>query len=228
MVGCENSSHAPQRATLRDTLYTSDELERREQASRDNEILVMVMGNSLTAGFGLASEEEAFPALIQQTIDSLGWNVEVVNAGVSGQTSSGGLGRIDWVLQQPVDVLILELGGNDGLRGIDPEVTKGNLQAIIGSTKAQYPDARIILAGVRMPPNLGSQYARRAYSIYPELAQENDLVFIPYLMDDVAGNPRLMQPDGIHPTAAGQRIMAETVWEKLKPVLGELREVVRG
>ena len=229
MGGCENSSQTARETTVSDTFRTQDAQPRSDSGRVDegrsaHEILVLVMGNSLTEGYGLASQRKAFPALLQRRVDSLGWDVEIVNAGVSGQTSSGGLGRIGWVLRQPLDILILELGGNDGLRGIDPSVTRRNLQAIIDSTRARYPDARIMLAGIRIPPNLGQAYAERFYDIYPSLADENDLIFLPHLMEGVAGHPSLMQGDGIHPTAAGHRRMAMNVWDKLRPVLEEMRE----
>ena len=224
--GCGDSSRTVQRTDLADTLYAQEQLPSQAQQKEDPAV-VLVMGNSLTAGYGLSSETQAFPALLQQRIDSLGWNVEVINAGVSGQTSGGGLSRVDWLMQQPVDVLILELGGNDGLRGIDPAVTRRNLQAIIDTARARHPQVRVILAGVRIPPNLGRDYTRRFYSVYTALADTNDLTFIPHLMEGVAGVPRLMQDDGIHPTAQGHRLIAQTVWERLRPVLEDMQEHAR-
>ncbi|GIV59088.1 arylesterase [Rhodocaloribacter litoris] len=184
---------------------------------------ILFLGDSITAGYGL-DPSQAFPARIQARIDSLGWPFRVVNAGLSGETSAGGLRRIDWLLQRPVDVLVLELGGNDGLRGIDPEVTKANLQAIIDKTRAAYPEARIILAGMQIPPNLGHDYTERFRQIYPELARENDLLLIPFLLEGVGGVPELNLPDGIHPTAEGHRIVAETVWQTLRPALEAMLE----
>lgn len=184
---------------------------------------VLVLGNSLAAGSGV-DPQEAFPALLQEKVDSLGWTFEIINAGLSGETSAGGLRRIDWLLRQPVDVLVLELGGNDGLRGIEPEVTKQNLQAIIDKTRARYPDARVVLAGMQIPPNLGPDYTERFRDIYPELAAENDAVLIPFLLEGVGGVPALNQSDGIHPTAEGHEIVAETVWTYLRPVLEEVGE----
>lgn len=183
---------------------------------------VVVLGNSIAAGYGL-DPEQAFPALLQQKVDSLGWNASIVNAGVSGETTAGGLSRIDWLLQDRVDVLVLELGGNDGLRGTPTEVTKANLQGIIDKTRARYPHARIVLAGMQMPTNLGPTYTRRFRTLFPELAEENDAVLIPFLLEGVGGIPRLNQPDGIHPTAQGHRIVADTVWDVLKPVIEALR-----
>ena len=179
---------------------------------------VVFLGNSLSAGYGL-DPTLAFPALIQQKVDSLGWPVTVINAGISGETSAGGLSRIDWLLNDPLDVLVLELGGNDGLRGFDTEVTKANLQGIIHRTRARYPEATIVLAGMQVPTNLGSTYTSAFRTLFPVLARENDTELIPFLLEDVGGIKELTLPDGIHPTAAGHRIIAETVWKTLGPVL---------
>lgn len=193
-------------------------------ASETDEKTILVLGNSLAAGYGLDDPGQAFPSLIQQKIDSLGWNFHVVNAGVSGETTAGGLSRIDWLLRQEIDVLILELGGNDGLRGIAPETTRENLQAIIDRTRARYPDAEIVLAGMQIPPNLGQDYTTRFRNLYPELAEAADVHLIPFLLQDVGGVRSLNQRDGIHPTAEGQRIVAQNVWETLKPVLESIRQ----
>jgi acyl-CoA thioesterase-1 len=182
---------------------------------------VLFFGDSITAGYGL-QPDQAFPALIQQKIDSLGWKVNVVNGGLSGETSAGGLRRIDWVLNRKYDLLILELGGNDGLRGIDLTSTKKNLQGIIDKAREKYPDMKIILAGIEVPPNLGSEYTNEFRSLYPNLAEENDLQLIPFILEDVGGIPELNLPDGIHPTAEGHRIIAENLWKTLKPVIKEL------
>lgn len=182
---------------------------------------ILVLGNSLAAGYGL-HPDQSFPALLQQKIDSLGWNFEVVNAGLSGETTAAGLRRIDWLLRRPVDVLILELGGNDGLRGISPDVTEANLNAIIDKTRARYPDVRIILAGMQIPPNLGQDYTRRFRELYPRIAEEKHVELIPFLLEGVGGVASLMQADGIHPTARGQEIVAENVWKVLQPILLDL------
>jgi len=179
---------------------------------------ILIFGDSITAGFGL-EEQNAFPAFIQQKIDSLGMNYNVVNAGLSGETSAGGLRRIDWVLQQPVDIFILELGGNDGLRGIDPENTKQNLQGIIRKVEETYPDAEIILTCMEAPPNMGEQYTSRFRSLFYELAEENDVIFMPFILEGVAGVPELNQGDGIHPTEEGHRLIAENLWVYLERVL---------
>jgi acyl-CoA thioesterase-1 len=186
------------------------------------EAIALFFGNSLTAGSGVGTEE-AFPALVQDKVDSLGWAVEIVNSGVSGQTSSGGLGRIDWVLEQhEVDLFLLELGANDGLRGIDPSETRKNLQRIIDKVRKAYPNARIVLAGMKVPPNMGPEYAEEFESIFPELAKKNGIERIPFLLKGVAGVDSLNQSDGIHPTAEGHRIVARTVWKAIRDDLKQI------
>ena len=179
---------------------------------------IVFFGNSLTAGYGL-SPSEAFPAIIQDKIDSLGLSYKVVNAGVSGETSSGGNSRIDWILRQPLDVFVLELGANDGLRGIPIPETKKNLQSIVDKVKAKYPDAKLVLAGMQIPPNMGQQYATQFRNIYSELAEKNEMTLIPFLLEGVGGEAKLNQDDGIHPTAEGHLIVAENVWQQLKRIL---------
>jgi len=179
---------------------------------------VMFLGDSLTAGFGL-DPDEAFPALIQKKIDSAGLSWRVVNAGLSGDTTAGGLRRIDWLLRQPVDLLVIELGGNDGLRGIPPAVSRVNIQAMIDRLKERHPQARVLLAGMQMPTNMGEEHRRAFAAIYPALAEANKLPLIPFLLEGVGGVPELNLPDGIHPTAEGHRLVAEMVWKHLAPLL---------
>lgn len=179
---------------------------------------ILFYGNSLTAGYGL-DPAQAFPALIGRRLDSLKMDYKVVNSGLSGETTAGGLSRINWVLRQPVDVFVLELGGNDGLRGLPLADTRKNLQAIIDTVRTKYPDCKIVLAGMQVPPNLGTDYTAEFKGIYGDLARKNKLPLIPFLLDRVGGIPRLNLPDGIHPTAQGHRIVAETVWQTLKTVL---------
>lgn len=188
------------------------------QSQDEDKKTILFFGDSITAGLGV-EPNQAFPALIQQKIDSLGLNYEVINAGLSGETSAGGLRRIDWVLQRDIDIMILELGGNDGLRGIEISSTKENLQQIIDKAKAKNPEMKIIIAGMQVPPNLGQDYAEEFHDIFPELAQENDLPLIPFILDGVGGEPELNQPDGIHPTAKGHIIVAENVWEVLEEIV---------
>jgi len=183
-----------------------------------NHQTIVILGDSLAAGYGL-DPSEAFPASLQKKVDEAGLKVSVVNAGVSGDTSAGGLRRIDWVLKRRVDVLVLELGGNDGLRGLPAAATKTNLQAIIDRTKQKYPQARIIIAGMQMPPNMGAEYTAAFANVFPDLAKANNAALIPFLLEGVGGKPELNLPDLIHPTAEGQKIVAENVWKVLKPVL---------
>jgi acyl-CoA thioesterase I len=179
---------------------------------------ILVLGDSLAAGLGV-QPEQAFPALLQKKIDAAGLPYTVINAGVSGDTSADGLGRIDWLLRRKIDVLLLELGANDGLRGIPPAATRTNLQAIIDRVREKYPQARVVIAGMRMPPNLGERYTSAFAAIFPELARKNRAVLIPFLLENVGGRKELNQEDQIHPTAEGHEIVAENVWKVLKPVL---------
>lgn len=181
---------------------------------------LLFFGTSLTAGLGLELEE-AYPALIQHRIDSLGYDYQVINAGLSGDTSASALNRIGWVFTPDTDVLVLEMGANDGLRGIPIEETERNLHAIIDTAKAQNPKVRIILAGMQMPPNMGPEYTSAFKNLFPELSQKNALFLIPFLLDGVGGVPELNQPDGIHPTAEGQQILAENTWQILVKVLNQ-------
>ena len=187
----------------------------------DSRPILLFLGNSLTAGLGV-DPSEAFPALIQTRIDEAGFEFRVVNAGVSGETTAGGLSRLDWLLEQAISTLVLELGANDALRGAPPEAVEGNLQAIIDGARAAHPRIQIVLAGMQAPPNMGRDYATAFREIFPRLASENDLKLIPFLLEGVAADPALNQADGIHPTADGHAIMAETVWDVLEPILGDL------
>jgi acyl-CoA thioesterase I len=180
---------------------------------------IIFFGNSLTAGYGLEDPSEAFPALIQNRIDSLELPYKVVNAGLSGETTSGGNTRIEWLLKQKIDVFVLELGANDGLRGIPVTETKKNLQSILDKVKAKYPDAKILLLGMEIPPNMGNTYAQQFRAIFREVADANKASFVPFLLEGVAGNPKLNLKDGIHPTAEGYKIVVENVWEELKGLL---------
>ena len=189
-----------------------------EIPGRSSALRVVFLGNSITAGYGL-DPSLAFPALIQARTDSIGWPIAVVNAGLSGETTAGGLTRLPWLLQSPVDILVLELGANDGLRGIDPEVTRENLQRMIRLARAQYPEVVIVLAGMQVPPNLGATYADALRRIYPELQKEMDTHLIPFILAGVGGNPVLNLQDGIHPNAAGHRIISGVVWETLAPLM---------
>jgi acyl-CoA thioesterase-1 len=179
---------------------------------------VLFLGTSLTAGLGL-DPEQAYPALLQAKMDSAGLRYRVVNAGVSGETSAGALRRIDWLLRDAPAVLVIETGANDGLRGQDPDSTRVNIQAIIDRARAVSPAPGIVLAGMEALPNYGPLYARRFRAIYPDLARRNGIPLVPFLLAGVAGVDSLNQADGMHPTAAGQRVVAATVWKTLGPML---------
>lgn len=182
--------------------------------------VILFFGTSITAGFGL-EPEEAYPALIQAKLDSAGLPFRVVNAGVSGETSAAGLRRIDWLLTQPVAVLVLELGANDALRGQDLAAAKRNLQAIIDRTRAAHPAVRIVIAGMQAPPNLGRRYTTEFRQMFVDLARANDAALIPFLLEGVGGVAEQNQADGIHPNSTGARIVAANVWKTLEPVLRE-------
>jgi len=184
--------------------------------------IVLILGTSLTAGYGLPDPELAYPALLQRKADSAGYKVQIVNAGVSGETSAGALRRVEWVLQEPVSVFVLESGANDGLRGQHPDSLRHNLEAILDRVRRQQPPPRILLIGMEAMPNLGQAYRREFRSVYPEVAQKYDVPLVPFLLEGVAGVDSLNQADGVHPTAAGQRRIADTVWRYLEPLLREL------
>jgi len=189
---------------------------------RDARPAVVFLGTSLTAGLGITSDE-AFPALIQERIDAAGLQLRVVNAGVSGDTSAGGLRRIDWLLREPVYMLVLELGANDMLRGQDVPAMRANLQAILARTREGHPQARLVVAGMQSAPNLGDLYARAFAESFESVARENGATLIPFLLDGVAAEADLNQPDGIHPTAEGHRMIAERIWPVLEPLLREAK-----
>jgi acyl-CoA thioesterase-1 len=195
---------------------------KKEEPSISNKTkTILFFGNSLTAGYGLDDVSESFPSLIQDKIDSMHLPFKAINGGVSGETSAGGKSRIDWLLKQKIDVFVLELGANDGLRGIAPEETQKNLQDIIDKVKAKYPGAKMVLLGMQIPPNMGKNYATQFKEIYPQLATKNNMTLLPFLLEGVGGVPSLNQPDRIHPNAEGAKIVAENVWAVLKDVLTE-------
>lgn len=179
---------------------------------------LVFLGDSLTAGYGV-DPDEAYPALVQRKIDEAGKQWKVVNAGLSGDTTAGGLRRLDWILRQPVDLMVIELGGNDGLRGIPPATTRSNLEAMIQRIHERQPHVRIVIAGMQIPTNMGPEHTRAFAAVYPAVAQATGAVLIPFLLDRVGGDPTLNLPDGIHPTPDGHKIVAETVWRTLQPLL---------
>ena len=187
-------------------------------AAQPDKKQILFLGNSITAGLGLQIVQ-AYPALIQEKIDSLKLNYQVINAGLSGETTSGGLRRIDWLLKKPLDVLFLALGANDGLRGIPLKLSKKNLQDIIIKTRKKYPETVIILAGMQIPPNMGETYSAEFKRMFIDLSKSEKVILLDFLLEGVGGNPDLNQGDGIHPNAEGQRIIAENVWQTLRPVI---------
>ncbi len=200
-----------------ETPATTTPLESEEEITTTNKV-ILFFGDSLTAGYGIELEE-AFPALIQNRLDSLELGYTVINSGLSGETTSGGLNRLSWVLNQEVDVFVLELGANDGLRGIPLDETRNNLQAMIDLVKEKNANTQIVLAGMQIPPNMGPEYTTEFRKIFPELAEENQIPLIPFLLEGVAGIPELNLEDGIHPTPQGHQIVRENVWGVLKEVV---------
>ncbi|WP_417886995.1 arylesterase [Zunongwangia sp.] len=207
---CKNEEKQLESSTDKVSAETASEEDKAEEVP-----VVLFFGTSLTAGLGLDTTE-AYPALIQKKIDSLGMDYSVVNAGLSGETTASGLNRLDWVFKQNVDVLVIELGANDGLRGVLLKETKTNLEQIINTAREKNPEVKIILAGMQIPPNMGEEYTSEFRSLFPNLAKEYNLELIPFLLEGVAGDPKLNQEDGIHPTAEGQQILANNVWKVLK------------
>lgn len=227
MFACNEDTKQNTREAM-ETTNTPAIGEAKQASQEEEEKVILFFGNSITAAYGLNSSE-SFPAIIQEKIDSLGYDYKVVNAGLSGETTAAGKNRIDWVLErQQVDIFVLELGANDGLRGLDPQMSKENLAEIIDKVRAANPDVEIILAGMMVPPSMGGEYAKKFSRIFPELAAEKDVALIPFLLENVAGERALNQADGIHPTAEGQKIVAETVWLVLEDVIKDPEENTRG
>jgi acyl-CoA thioesterase-1 len=187
-------------------------------APADRRPVILFVGTSITAGLGL-DPEEAYPALLQRKVDEAGLRYRVVNAGVSGETSAGARRRMGWLLRQPVAVLVVETGANDSLRGQDPAATRENLEGILAEARRQQPPPKVVLAAMEALPNYGDDYRRRFRAVYPEVAKASGATLLPFLLEGVAGDPKLNQADGIHPTAAGQARVAEKVWRVLRPLL---------
>jgi acyl-CoA thioesterase-1 len=198
---------------------TPSENAARTQAAPDEKKTIVFFGNSLTAGYGLTNVKDGYVSLIQQRLDSLGLPYHAVNAGLSGETSAGGNDRVNWVISQPVDIFVLELGGNDALRGIQPSETIKNLGSILDKVKAKYPNVQLVLAGMQAPPNLGKTYTDAFKAMYPKLAKEHGAALIPFFLENVGGIPDLNQGDRIHPNEKGQFILRENVWEVLEPLV---------
>ena len=214
LVSCGSDTYKKEKAAETNGIAPQNTLQKNNESKT-----IMFFGTSLTAGLGLEDVNDAYPGLIQKKIDSLSLDYTVINSGLSGETSAAGINRIDWVLNQKVDVFVLELGANDGLRGLSLEETRANLQGIIDAVRNKNTATKILITGMQMPPNMGQDYTAEFRNIFPELAEKNKLPLVPFLLKDVGGIPELNQSDGIHPTAEGQKIMAETVWEVLKSLL---------
>jgi acyl-CoA thioesterase I len=219
LAGCGGPERAP--AAGRAPAAVPDSVA--SPAARDSTPTVVFLGTSLTAGYGL-DPDSAWTAIIQRKLDSAGLRYQVVNAGVSGESSAGALDRIDWILRRRPTVLMIETGANDGLRGQDPDSIEAHIQAIIDSVRSLAPDARLLLAGMEALPNLGPQYTRRFHAIYPALAERNHIPLIPFLLAGVAGIDSLNQQDGIHPNDAGSHLVADNVWPALLRLLPGARE----
>lgn len=214
VVSCGNDNNKQNAKEAEDT--TVEETQESETTTNNT---ILFFGDSITAGYGLETTDDAYPAVIQEKLDSLDLNYTIVNSGVSGETSAGGRSRIDWILNQDIEIFLLELGANDGLRGVPLSETRNNLQAIMTAVKQKDSNTKIILAGMELPPNMGQDYTSEFRTMYAELAEKNDVVFIPFILKDVGGIAELNQSDGIHPTVEGHKIIANTVWNYLKPIL---------
>ncbi len=228
ILGCSNQSvpeeNQPQSAAADRLAQTADSISfRKTDRAGEGVIQILFLGDSITAGYGLGTEE-AFPALTETRLNESGYTTHVTNAGTSGDTSTGGLNKMDWLLQQRVDILVLELGGNDGLRGIDLALTRANLSGIVDRTIQSWPEARIVIAGMQVPPNLGHDYTQEFRDIFPALAAKYNADLIPFLLEGVGGIRRLNLADGIHPTAEGHQIVSELVYATLVPIVRELSE----
>jgi len=193
----------------------------------NREQTIIFFGDSLTAGYGLENPDDAFPGLIAAKIEAAGLPFRVVNAGLSGETTAGGIRRTDWILRQPCDVFVLELGGNDGLRGLSPTDIEANLLEIFAKVRAKNPDTVLVVAGMQIFASMGQDYRGAYEAVFPRVAEVAGATLVPFLLDGVGGIPRLNQADGIHPTAEGHKIVAETVWEVIRPVLEQRASVVR-
>lgn len=217
LFSCGNANNSEEKEETVETVAPkSTDIPIAEKSSKKT---ILCFGDSITAGYGLDDVNDAFPGVLQTKIDSVGLDYVVVNSGLSGETTSGGRSRINWVLNQEIDVFLLELGANDGLRGVPLSETRANLQAIIDVVRDKNPNITIVLAGMELPPNMGQDYTTEFRSIFSDLAKKKDLAIIPFILKDVGGIPELNQSDGIHPTIIGHKIVANTVWEVLETVL---------
>ncbi len=216
LVSCNSDNGATASKAADQTADTKPSPSKVEKKSKSKTIVFF--GDSLSAGLGL-DKEKAFPNLIQKKITEADLDYKVVNAGLSGETTAGGLRRVDWILKQKIDVFVLELGGNDALRGLPTEDTYKNLNGIIDKVETKYPEAKILLTGMEAPPNLGSDFTKRFRENFQKISKDRNIKLLPFLLDKVAGETDLNQADGIHPTAEGHEIIAGTVWEYLREML---------
>ncbi len=216
LIFCQCDNKQQSTKDVENKAVKKSEISTKEDKNKTKSILCF--GNSLTAGFGL-DENQAWPSLLQSRLDSLGLGYAVVNAGISGETTSNGLSRLDWALNQQVDVFILELGANDMLRGLNVSQTRENLDKIITTVKKTHPKVKIVLAGMLAAPNMGQEYVAEFDKIFPTLAKKHETSLIPFFLQNVAGVSTLNLPDGKHPNATGQRIVLENVWKVVKPLL---------
>jgi acyl-CoA thioesterase-1 len=212
LPGCSSNTKSAPEENVADSTASA------KPAKKVNNKNILFFGTSLTAGLGV-DPDQAFPALIQHKVDSLKLPYHIINAGLSGETSADGKSRIEWLLRQPVAIFVLELGANDGLRGIAVKETELNLQAVIDKVKKKYPEAKLVLAGMQMPPSMGEKYTVPFKELFPALAKKNNMALIPFLLQGVGGVPKLIQEDGLHPTPEGHQIIAQNVWEILQPQL---------
>ncbi|HMI55217.1 MAG TPA: arylesterase [Gemmatimonadaceae bacterium] len=189
--------------------------------------VILFFGTSLTAGYGL-EPSQAFPSLIEKRALEEGVPIKVVNAGLSGETTAGSARRIDWVLRAPADLVVIESGANDALRGLSPDAARANLERVIAAVRQKQPRAKIVLIQMEAPPNYGVAYTRSFRSIYPAVAQNENIPLLPFLLSGVAGIARLNQPDGVHPNLSGERIVADNVWTALKPIVAQLDRGSKG
>ena len=220
-TGCAEAGSGDAEGAKRATPSTQSTENTAEPSSAGDKITVLFFGTSLTAGYGL-DPTVAFPKLVEQMAAKSGTPIVAINAGLSGETSAGAVRRIEWTMRQPVDIVVLETGGNDALRALDADTLEANLRAVVNTIKREQPRARILLAVMEAPPNLGARYTTRFREAYAAVARSENLTLVPFLLDRVAGITALNQADGVHPNERGERIVAENVWKTLQPVVQEV------
>jgi acyl-CoA thioesterase-1 len=228
VVGCTDpaptpSQEVPSEVDTAAGKTDSDPSKSSSDSESTDAVRVLFLGDSITAGYGI-DRANAFPTLLETRLRQAGYTIITIDAGVSGDTSTGGLNRLDWLLQNRVDVLVLELGGNDGLRGIDVALTRSNLGTIVERTRAAWPSVEVVIVGMQVPPNLGQEYTSAFASIYPEVASERGTHFVPFLANGFGDIVHLLQSDGIHPTEEGHRLIADRIEVVLKPLMSGMLE----